>query len=161
MVFLEVVGLANSGVEESSQSSQSCPSSSSSSAITSKAYTQSPMSMPKAVKKKNQAKKDSHQCSVANPGCLSRIQGKKDSRIPELKNLSILTQVFLSARKYDSGCPSRIRIPDLDLVFFYPFRIPGPGVKKAPDTASGSATLHQCHNFQAHYKYNTLTRDCQ
>ncbi len=41
---------------------------------------------------------------------------------------------FLSSRKYDPGCSSRIRIPD-----FLP--IPDPGVKKAPDPGSGSATL--------------------
>jgi hypothetical protein len=32
-------------------------------------------------------------------------------------------------------------IPDLDLDF-YPSRIPDPGVKKAPDPGSGSATLN-------------------
>ncbi len=37
---------------------------------------------------------------------------------------------FLSSRKYDPGCSSRIR-----MLTFYPSRIrdPGPGVKKAPD----------------------------
>ncbi len=45
-------------------------------------------------------------------------------------------QWFLSSRKYDPGCLSRIRISDPD---FYPSRIPDPGVKKAPDP--GSATL--------------------
>ncbi len=39
---------------------------------------------------------------------------------------------FLSSRKYDPGCSSRIRI-------FYPSKIPDPGVKKAPDP--GSTTL--------------------
>ncbi len=39
---------------------------------------------------------------------------------------------FLSYRKYDLGCSSRIRI-------FHPSRISDPGVKKAPDP--GSATL--------------------
>jgi hypothetical protein len=55
------------------------------------------------------------------------------------KNLSILTQknCFLSSRKYDPGCSSRIRI-----LTFYPPRIPDPGVKKAPDPESGSATLY-------------------
>jgi hypothetical protein len=62
---------------------------------------------------------------------------------------------FLSSRKYDLGCTSRIRIPD-----FLPIpdpggqkstgsriqgskrdRIPDPVVKKAPDPGSGSATL--------------------
>ncbi len=41
---------------------------------------------------------------------------------------------FLNSRKYDSGW---IRI----LIFFYPSRIPDPGVKKAPYPGSGSATL--------------------
>jgi hypothetical protein len=54
------------------------------------------------------------------------------------KNLSILTpkNQFLSYRKYDPGCSSRIPDPDAD---FLP--IPDPGVKKAPDPGSGSATL--------------------
>jgi hypothetical protein len=41
---------------------------------------------------------------------------------------------FLSSKKYDPGCSSRIPDPDAD---FLP--IPDPGVKKAPDP--GSATL--------------------
>ncbi len=57
------------------------------------------------------------------------------------KNLSILTQNkpkkwFLSSKKYDPGCSSRIR-----MLTFYPSQIPDPGVKKAPDPGSGSATL--------------------
>ena len=32
-------------------------------------------------------------------------------------------------------------IPDMDLDFFYPSRIPDPGVKKAPDPGSGSAKI--------------------
>ncbi len=42
---------------------------------------------------------------------------------------------FLSSRKYDLGCSSRIPDPDAD---FYPSRIPDPGVKKAPDPGSGT-----------------------
>jgi hypothetical protein len=62
------------------------------------------------------------------------------------KNLSILTpketkKWFLSSRKYDPGCSSRIRI-----LTFYPSRIPDPGVKKAPDPGSGSATLVPNHH---------------
>jgi hypothetical protein len=45
---------------------------------------------------------------------------------------------FLSSRKYDPGCSSRIRIR---ILTFYPSPIPDPGVKKAPDPGSGSATL--------------------
>jgi hypothetical protein len=41
---------------------------------------------------------------------------------------------FLSSRKYDPVCSSRIRIPDAD---FLP--IQDPGVKNAPDPGSGSA----------------------
>jgi hypothetical protein len=43
---------------------------------------------------------------------------------------------FLSSRKYDLNCLSRIRV-----LTFYPSRIPDPGVQKAPDPGSGSATL--------------------
>jgi hypothetical protein len=41
---------------------------------------------------------------------------------------------FLSSRKYDPGCSSRIPDPDF-------LSIPDPGVKKAPDPGSGFATL--------------------
>ncbi len=44
---------------------------------------------------------------------------------------------FLSSREYDPGCSSRIRIQT-----FYPSRISDPGVKKASDPGSGSATLN-------------------
>ncbi len=69
------------------------------------------------------------------------------SRIPDpgssSKNLSILTpkkakKWFLSSKKYDPGCSSRIPDPDAD---FLPSRIPDPGVKKVPNPGSGSATL--------------------
>jgi hypothetical protein len=56
------------------------------------------------------------------------------------KNLSILTpkkakKWFLSSKKYDPGCSSRIPDPDAD---FLPSRtrIPDPGVKKAPNPGS-------------------------
>jgi hypothetical protein len=50
-------------------------------------------------------------------------------------SLSILTpkkakKWFLSSKKYDPGCSSRILDPDAD---FLPSRIPDPGVKKAPN----------------------------
>ncbi len=67
------------------------------------------------------------------------------------KNLSILTQKrFLSSRKYNPGFSSRIQI-----LTFYPSRIPNPGVKKAPDPGSGSATLLGAiliFNFWAYYQ---------
>jgi hypothetical protein len=49
-------------------------------------------------------------------------------------------KLFLSFRKYDLVCSSWIRIldPDRDPDFLH---IPDPGVKKAPDHGSGSATL--------------------
>ena len=54
------------------------------------------------------------------------------------KNLSILTpkkakKWFLSSKKYDPGCSSRIPDPDAD---FSPSRIPDPGVKKVPNSGS-------------------------
>jgi hypothetical protein len=67
------------------------------------------------------------------------------SRI-RIKYFGILTQKigFYALEIYDPGCSSRIRI-----LFSYPSRIPGlkrhripdPGVKKASDPGSGSATL--------------------
>jgi hypothetical protein len=54
-------------------------------------------------------------------------------------------KLFLSSRKYDTGCSSRIRI----LIFYNP-RIPDPGVKKAPDHGSrirntASLSPKNCH----------------
>ena len=43
---------------------------------------------------------------------------------------------FLSSRKYDPGCSSRIR-----MLTFYPSRIPGSKRHRIPDPRSGSATL--------------------
>jgi hypothetical protein len=66
---------------------------------------------------------------IPDPGSRS-----KRFRIPDPYQtiLSILTQkLFLSSRKYDPGCSSRIRI-----LIFYPSRIPDPGVKKARDPGS-------------------------
>jgi hypothetical protein len=58
------------------------------------------------------------------------------SRI-RIKQFNNVTQkLFLSSRKYDPGCSPRIPDPD-----FHPLWIPDPGVKKAPDPGSGSATL--------------------
>ncbi len=87
--------------------------------------------------------------SVADPGCLFRIRpfsipdpGSELSpsriRIKEFKyfNPKKAKKWFLSSRKYDPGCSSRIPDPDAD---FLP--IPDPGAKKAPDPGSGSATL--------------------
>ncbi len=73
--------------------------------------------------------------SVADLGCLSRIL---IFSIPDPnffclgsapKNLSILTQkLFLSSRKYDPGCSSRIRI-----IIFSPSRIPRSKRHRIPD----------------------------
>ena len=57
-------------------------------------------------------------------------------RIKEFKYFLTSKKWFLSSRKYDLGCSSRIR-----MLTFYPSRIPDPGVKKAPDPGSGTATL--------------------
>ena len=64
-------------------------------------------------------------------GCLSwtRIFSIPDPWSKRLQIPIFLTQkLFLSSRKYDPGCSSRIPDPDPD---FLP--IPDPGVKKAPD----------------------------
>ncbi len=57
-------------------------------------------------------------------------------------NFSILTQKIVSKL---SEILSVMFIPDPDpgsgIMVFYPSRIPNPGVKKAPDHGSGSATL--------------------
>ncbi len=89
--------------------------------------------------------------SVADPACLSRIRlfsipdpGSELSPsrilIKEFKycNPKNSKKWFLSSKKYDPGCSSRIPDPDAD---FLPSRIPDPGVKKVPDPGSGSATL--------------------
>jgi len=86
--------------------------------------------------------------SVAEPGCLSRIRiffipdpdphffhPGSCSRIKEFKYFNP-KKWFLTSRKYDPCCSSRIRI-----LTFYTSRIPDPGVKKASDTGSESATL--------------------
>jgi hypothetical protein len=53
-------------------------------------------------------------------------------RIKEFKHFNP-KKWFLSSIKYDPGCSSRIPDPD---PYFYPSRIPDPGVKKAPDPGS-------------------------
>jgi hypothetical protein len=71
--------------------------------------------------------------SVADPGCFSRSR----IRIKEFKYCNP-KKGFLSSRKYDPVVHPGSRIP---ILTFYPSRIPDPGVKKAPDTGSGSAIL--------------------
>jgi hypothetical protein len=72
--------------------------------------------------------------SIPDPG--SRVKKIPDPESGSaLKNLSIFNP-FLSSRKYDAGCSSRIQI-----LIFYPSRISDPGVKKAPDPGSGFAIL--------------------
>ncbi len=73
---------------------------------------------------------------IPDPNCFhpgSRI------RIKEIKYFNP-KKWFLSSRKYP-GCSTRIPDPD----FFYPSRIPDPGVKRhrIPDPGSASATLAQ------------------
>ncbi len=79
------------------------------------------------------------------PGYLIRLLFHPGSRI-RIKEFKYFNpkKWFLSSRKYDSGCSSRIPDPDPD---FLPIPDPGslildPGVIKAPDPGSGSATLH-------------------
>jgi hypothetical protein len=87
--------------------------------------------------------------SFADPVCLSRIRlfsipdaNFFPSRI-HIKEFKYFNpkNCFLSSRKYDPGCSSRIRI----LIFLL---APDPGVtKKAPDPGSGSATLLELIKF--------------
>jgi hypothetical protein len=90
-----------------------------------------------------------HGGCVADPGCLSRIPDPtffhpgsriRTFSIPDpgssSKNLSILTpkkpkKLFLSSKKYDLGCSSRIPDPDAD---FLP--IPDPGSRGQKGTRS-------------------------
>ncbi len=86
--------------------------------------------------------------SVADPGCLSRIQifpsrikvqnvsgsASKNISIFNPKNVSKVSEIW-------SRCSSRIPDPGFGSWFFYPSRTPDPEVKKAPDPGSGSATL--------------------
>jgi hypothetical protein len=70
--------------------------------------------------------------SVADPGSLSLTEFFHPGSAS--KNLIILfnpNKWFLSSRKYDPGCSSRIPDPNS---YFLP--IPDPGVKKAPDPGS-------------------------
>ncbi len=55
----------------------------------------------------------------------------------DVSNLTPI-KLFLCSLKYDQGLFIPDPDPDPD---FYPSRIPDPGVKKAPDPGSGSATL--------------------
>ncbi len=76
--------------------------------------------------------------SLADPGGLSRISDLNFfhpvSRIC-IKEFKYFTQkLFLSSRKFDPGCSSRIQI-------FYPSRIPDPGVNKTPEPGSGTLAL--------------------
>jgi hypothetical protein len=88
---------------------------------------------------------------AADSGCLSRIRvfsipnlnlfhPGSQIRIKEFKNVT--QKLFLSSRKYVPGCSPRIPDPD-----FHPLWIPDPGVKKAPEPGSGSATLLRCTMF--------------
>ncbi len=81
-----------------------------------------------------------------HPGSRIRTVSIPDPGSPS-KNLSILTpkKWFLSSRKYDPGCSSRIPDPGSGC---WLLPIPDPGVKKAPDPGSGSATLGIRHWFR-------------
>jgi hypothetical protein len=94
--------------------------------------------------------------SVEDPGCLSRIPDPtyfhpgsriRTVSIPDPGSRILIKEFkhfnpkkakkwFISSKKYDPSCSSRIPDPDAD---FLPSRIPDPGVKKAPNP--GSATL--------------------
>jgi hypothetical protein len=69
---------------------------------------------------------------IPDPNCLhpgSRILIKEFKYFNPKKS----KKWFLSSKKYDLGCSSRIPDPDAD---FLPSRIPDPGIKKAPNPGS-------------------------
>jgi hypothetical protein len=69
---------------------------------------------------------------IPDPSCLhpgSRILVKEFKYINPKK----AKKLFLSSKKYDLGCPSRIPDPDAD---FLPSRIPDPGSRGQKDTQS-------------------------
>jgi hypothetical protein len=89
---------------------------------------------------------------IPDPNCLhpgSRIL------IKEFKyfNPKKAKNCFLSSKKYVPGCSSRIPDPDAD---FLPSRIPDPGVKKAPDPGSGSATLDTILLIPSFYRFSPV-----
>ncbi len=113
-----------------------------------------------------------HITSVADPGLLSRIPDPTffhtGSRIRTVsiadpgsssKNLSILTPKkqknwFLSSKKYDPGCSSRIRM----LTFSHPgSRIQGLKRHRIPDPGSGSATLHITMELRNNFLKSLIT----
>ncbi len=75
----------------------------------------------------------------------TRIQGQKDSgsriRIKENKNRIFNSKIISKLSELWSGM--LIPDPGSGSWFFYPSRIPDPGVKKAPDPGSGSAHCMQ------------------
>ncbi len=92
-----------------------------------------------------------HQCcrsgiNIPDPNFSIPDPGSRVKKIPfadsHQKILSIFNPNFFSqiSRKYDLGChpesESRMRI-----LIFYPFRIPVPGVKKAPDPVSATLSV--------------------
>ncbi len=79
-----------------------------------------------------------------------RIQGQKDPRSGSAsQNLSILTQ------KIVSKLSDRIRI-----LTFYPYRIPAPGVKKAPHPGSEFATMHKVRGPSGKNKFSLCLFTC-
>jgi hypothetical protein len=90
-------------------------------------------------------------CSIADPGCFFRIRFFSNpdpgsefflSRILSKEFEYFNSKKWLSSfRKYDPGCTSRIPGSGSCLITYPGTRIPDPGIKKAPNPGSGSATL--------------------
>ncbi len=91
-----------------------------------------------------------HQCCGSGTFIQDRIFSIPDPGSTS-KNLSILTQKMVS--KF-SVIWSGLFIPD----FLHPFRIPDPGVKKAPDPGSGSATLVPTHPWTVSDRWEVARR---
>jgi hypothetical protein len=73
--------------------------------------------------------------SIPDPNCLHPGSSSKNLNFSTPKKAK---KWFLSSKKYDPGCSSRIPDPDAD---FLPSRIQGSKRHPIPDPGSGSATL--------------------
>ncbi len=85
--------------------------------------------------------------SIPDPNCLhpgSRILIKECKYFNPQK----AKKWFLSSKKYDPGCSSRIPDPDAD---FLPSRIPDPGVKKVPNPGSRIRIRNTERNLEKNY----------
>jgi hypothetical protein len=95
--------------------------------------------------------------SILDPNSF-RPESRSRIRVKEFKYF-YPKKSFLCTRKYDLACSSRIQI-----LSFYPSRIPDPGVKKAPDPESATLSVFTLIYFLNKYKLpkiSPLSASCQ